>query len=72
MFYVGLTAAFTVTAIIILTVCRLNRKKPSSFRNPLCPRQFSRRQMGKILDQHVATMLKIGWSVLLYAKKFDV
>ncbi|KAM3175509.1 hypothetical protein ACTXT7_008373 [Hymenolepis weldensis] len=45
MFYVGLTAAFTITVIIILTVCRLNRKKPSSFNNPLCPRQFSSRQM---------------------------
>nr|CUU98990.1 hypothetical transcript [Hymenolepis microstoma] len=45
MFYVGLTAAFTVTLIIILTVCRLNRRKPSPFSNSLCPRQFSSRQL---------------------------
>ncbi|KAL5105419.1 Netrin receptor UNC5C [Taenia crassiceps] len=44
MFYVGLVAAFTVTALIIFTVCRLNRRKPSSFSNPLCPRRFSSRQ----------------------------
>ncbi|VDM20428.1 unnamed protein product [Hydatigera taeniaeformis] len=44
MFYVGLVAAFTVTALIIFTVCRLNRRKPSSFSNPLCPRRFSTRQ----------------------------
>lgn len=46
MFYVGLVAAFTVTALIIFTVCRLNRRKPSSFSNPLCPRRFSSRQNG--------------------------
>nr|CDS21972.1 netrin receptor unc 5 [Echinococcus granulosus] len=44
MFYVGLVAAFTVTALIIFTVCRLNRRKPSHFSNSLCPGRFSSRQ----------------------------
>ncbi|VDD74766.1 unnamed protein product [Mesocestoides corti] len=44
MFYVGLAVAFTVTTLIIYTVCRLNRRKPSPFRNPLCPRIYSNRQ----------------------------
>lgn len=49
MFYAGLAIAFTVTALIIYTVCRLNRQKPpaSGFCNLLCLR---RRQSGELIS----------------------